>query len=588
MEDCRLGNRIVLDVACNWKFVHENLMDFYHVGVLHAKTFGAKFAWTDDNVHLKPRGGLSIFYAAGPPTPGAEPLLGKMPWLEDRPVSFACTGFLAPNCTLFGRIDCVRVMVAWPEGPGRSRTVIYHLFPEAFFDRPGFAETLAVYRDYQIQVLEEDRSMIESMQLAMASPAYRPGRMSTLEKPLHHYLNGYLDRVLGEGAARRRPARSATLTKENCMTRLARFLTLAAVAALIAGLLLPPAAHAQKAFKMGAIVPVSGPAAAFGLGVQRGMELAAEDVGTMTVGADKYKIEVAAYDTVYDPGKTVAAMNRAVYNDGVKYGIIIGAGVHPPILPIIRETGFLDLAFAAAGRQITNSENPTVFRIMASSDQLYQTYLVSVVEKIGAKRVAFLGPNDELGKNDGKLVKAQVETMKGKGVQFVAEEYYERGAKDFGPALLRHRPQARSDRDGRVPHGVDRPHRQASARAGLRGLLPELDGRARGQGHLGHRGQGGRQHHRPAHLGQAPDGAVFPARRAPSEEVRGGGAGTMWERTPTPLGRDVVQRRTFDPRRSRRACPVQISPAPLRGGVVGRREGVRRQAPDRPPHPAAT
>ena len=87
-------------------------------------------------------------------------------------------------------------------------------------------------------------------------------------------------------------------------------------------------------------------------------------------------------------------------------------------MPIIRETGFLDLAFAAAGRQITNSENPTVFRIMASSDQLYQTYLVPVVEKIGAKRVAFLGPNDELGKNDGRGAhKAQVDTMKGKGVQ---------------------------------------------------------------------------------------------------------------------------------------------------------------------------
>jgi hypothetical protein len=218
------------------------------------------------------------------------------------------------------------------------------------------------------------------------------------------------------------------------MTRLARFLTLAAVVALIAGLPLPPAAHAQKAFKMGAIVPVSGPAAAFGLGVQRGMELAAEDIGTMTVGSDKYKLEVVTYDTVYDPGKTVAAMNRAVYNDGVKYGIIIGAGVHPPILPIIRETGFLDLAFAAAGRQLTNSENPTVFRIMASSDQLYQTYLGPIIERLGIKRVAFLGPNDELGKNDGKLVKAQVETMKGKGVQFVADEYYERGAKDFSEA----------------------------------------------------------------------------------------------------------------------------------------------------------
>ena len=81
--------------------------------------------------------------------------------------------------------------------PNRSRTIIYHLFPEEFFARPDFTETLKVYRDYQLQVLEEDRSMIESMQLAMASPAYRPGRMSTLEKPLHHYLNGYIERVFG-------------------------------------------------------------------------------------------------------------------------------------------------------------------------------------------------------------------------------------------------------------------------------------------------------------------------------------------------------------------------------------------------------
>jgi branched-chain amino acid transport system substrate-binding protein len=202
-------------------------------------------------------------------------------------------------------------------------------------------------------------------------------------------------------------------------------------------LALPATVHAQKSFKFAAIVPLSGPAAAFGLGVQRGMELAAEDVGVFTVAGEKYRMEVVAYDTAYAPDKTVAAMNRAVYNDSVKYGIIIGAGVHPPILPIIRETGFFDFAFAAAGRQVTNPENPTVFRNMASSDQLYQTYLTHVIEKLSLKRVAFLGPNDELGKNDAKAVKAEVEKVKGKGVSFVAEEYYERGSKDFGPALLR-------------------------------------------------------------------------------------------------------------------------------------------------------
>ena len=202
-ENCRLGNRIEMELACNWKFVHENLMDFYHVGVLHAKSFGAKFSWQNDKVKLKPAGGLSIFYDAGPPMPGAEPLLGKMPWLEDRPHSFACTGYMAPNLTFFGRIDCIRPMIAWPLGPDRTKVVIYHLFPESFFDRPGFADTLEVYRDYQLVVLEEDRTMIESMQLAMASPAYRPGRMSVLEKPIHNFLNGYLDRM---GLAARREA----------------------------------------------------------------------------------------------------------------------------------------------------------------------------------------------------------------------------------------------------------------------------------------------------------------------------------------------------------------------------------------------
>lgn len=200
-EACRLGNRIDLDLSCNWKFVPENLMDFYHVGVLHAGTFGSRFAWENQNVHLKPGGGIAIFYSAGPPTPGAQPLLGKMPWLEDRPIGFACTGFLPPNCTVFGRIDCVRMFAAWPDGPGRSRTSIYHLFPEEFFARPGFHETLKIYRDYQLQVLEEDRSMLESMQIAMASPAYKPGRMSTLEKPLHHYLNGYVDRLFNGDAS---------------------------------------------------------------------------------------------------------------------------------------------------------------------------------------------------------------------------------------------------------------------------------------------------------------------------------------------------------------------------------------------------
>ena len=96
-EDCRLGNKVVVELDCNWKFASENLMDFYHVGVLHVNTFGAKFAVTDDDVTTKEKGGLSIFYKAAAPVPGGQSLFGKMPWLSDQLDSFACTGYLAPN-----------------------------------------------------------------------------------------------------------------------------------------------------------------------------------------------------------------------------------------------------------------------------------------------------------------------------------------------------------------------------------------------------------------------------------------------------------------------------------------------------------
>ena len=94
------------------------------MGVLHAKTFGAKFSWDNDKVRLKQGGGLSIFYDAGPPTPNAEPLLGKMPWLAQNDISFACTGLLPPNLTMFGRIDCIRPMIAWPLGPEKCEVLI--------------------------------------------------------------------------------------------------------------------------------------------------------------------------------------------------------------------------------------------------------------------------------------------------------------------------------------------------------------------------------------------------------------------------------------------------------------------------------
>lgn len=200
-DKCRLADVTTMELACNWKFFHENLMDYYHVGVLHVKTFGAKFSWTAENLVLKDNGGLTMHYKSAPSTPEGVSLFGKMPWLADRENTFACTGFFPPNITMFARIDCIKFITAWPLGPDRCEVRIYMLFPQEFHDDPEFATKLDAYRQYQGQIYEEDRSMIESMQRNMALPEYAPGRLSTMEKPIHHFLGSYVKRMFGEQGA---------------------------------------------------------------------------------------------------------------------------------------------------------------------------------------------------------------------------------------------------------------------------------------------------------------------------------------------------------------------------------------------------
>ena len=210
-----------------------------------------------------------------------------------------------------------------------------------------------------------------------------------------------------------------------------------ATALMAACMALTTPTMAQESFKIGNLSPLSGPAAAFGIGINRGIELAAEDVGTFQVAGKPYKLEVVPYDTSLDPGKTVAALNRAVLNDNVKYGFILGAAVHGAVLPIIRQNGFFDIFMGAAGKEVTNAENPTVFRFMASSDQLYYTFTPEIYKKLNIKRVAFMGPNNDLGRSDVKVLKEIATRLKGQGVEFVGEELVELNAKDFQASLLR-------------------------------------------------------------------------------------------------------------------------------------------------------
>ena len=198
MRDCRLGDRAVLEVNCNWKFINENLMDVYHFQTLHADSFGGYLDGEKFKIELTDRGGVSAFYKAAPMVPEGKSLFGPMPWMGEENMDLGCMGHLPPNLHIFGRGDAVTVYVIWPTAPDKTQVIIHHLFPAEHHELPDFKEKLKVYYDYQIMVVSEDNSMVEGMQRNMGSTRFVPGPMSEHEKTVHNIINGYLSRTFGE------------------------------------------------------------------------------------------------------------------------------------------------------------------------------------------------------------------------------------------------------------------------------------------------------------------------------------------------------------------------------------------------------
>jgi phenylpropionate dioxygenase-like ring-hydroxylating dioxygenase large terminal subunit len=197
-EECRLADKLEVDLGCNWKLLIENLLDVYHVSVLHVNTFGRFVTPKTYDARLRKNGGLIAYYTAAPLTPNGTSLFGKLPWLADKPDSFACQGHLAPNMNILARSDLVKFYVIWPLAPDRCRLVAYSLLPPSYFEQPGFKEKVEVYHQHMLDFLAEDETMIMSLQNVMSSDHFEPGPMSSLEISIHHVISSHLRRLAGD------------------------------------------------------------------------------------------------------------------------------------------------------------------------------------------------------------------------------------------------------------------------------------------------------------------------------------------------------------------------------------------------------
>lgn len=200
-EDTLVADEYTFELGCNWKFVPENLMDIYHVGVIHGSSFGKHFP-IDKFPFSLTRYGYHSEYESLTMAPDGAWLFGQaMPWLAHKPKFFAFTVFIRPSFNMFARPDMLQPWFCHPIAPDKTRVTILTQYPPEWFEQPAFESKNAVVKDFIRLVAGEDKGMMLSLQNGVGSRNFRPGPTMGLEKAIHHLLNTYLDRMVGDAAA---------------------------------------------------------------------------------------------------------------------------------------------------------------------------------------------------------------------------------------------------------------------------------------------------------------------------------------------------------------------------------------------------
>jgi branched-chain amino acid transport system substrate-binding protein len=194
---------------------------------------------------------------------------------------------------------------------------------------------------------------------------------------------------------------------------------------------------AAETLKIGVLASLTGPGAPWGLGLDGGVRIAADEVnqkGGLNVGKKNYKIEVVAYDDQYKAASAVVAINRLIDNDNVRF--VFGPIGSVSLLAIKGTTEEKDVfLFPNTWTASTFDNAKNIFRV-ASTTQEFVPDLLKWLKKNRPeiKNVATLSPNDETGWNSQKV---QKKAYADAGYHIVFAENFERSQTDFRAILTK-------------------------------------------------------------------------------------------------------------------------------------------------------
>ena len=194
----------------------------------------------------------------------------------------------------------------------------------------------------------------------------------------------------------------------------------------------------EKVFKIGLMGPMSGPGAAWGINMQRGVSMAINDInkaGGMKVGNDVYRMDFAAGDTKYTGSVAVSEAARLVFEQGLKH-VIGPIGSSPTIAfsPMLNENKVLLLHNSYTPKAL-GTQFPYNFRALCStSHEIAPVLWAYVKEKYGVKTVVVLGQNDATGLAE---TDDDIAACKALGIKVLKRQLFDLATTDFMPLMTK-------------------------------------------------------------------------------------------------------------------------------------------------------
>ncbi|MDO9425589.1 MAG: branched-chain amino acid ABC transporter substrate-binding protein [Methylobacterium sp.] len=185
------------------------------------------------------------------------------------------------------------------------------------------------------------------------------------------------------------------------------------------------AAHAE--IKIGVVVPVTGPNAAFGAQIKTGAQQAIADINKAG-GVNGEKLVMTVGDDASDPKQGVSVANKFA-SEGVK--AVVGAfnsGVSIPVSDVLAESGIIEISPASTAIKYTERGNWNTFRTCGRDDQQGAVAGAYLADKFKGKKIAFVHDKTPYGRG---LADETLKALKAKGGTNVIFEGINPGEKDF-------------------------------------------------------------------------------------------------------------------------------------------------------------